>query len=67
MDKQAIIEKVTTNARNGKLACKQALKISADITDCTFAPQSTGELCICKGAFAKALADGDLWNGGHQP
>lgn len=30
MDKQAIIEKVKTKAKDGKIACSQALKIAAE-------------------------------------
>ncbi len=30
MDKQAVIEKVKARAKNGKIACKQALEISAE-------------------------------------
>ncbi len=30
MDKQAIIEKVTKHTKDGKIACKQALKISGE-------------------------------------
>jgi len=30
MDKQAVIEKVKAQTRDGKIACKQALKTAAD-------------------------------------
>ena len=30
MDKQALIEKVKASSKNGKIACKQALKIAAE-------------------------------------